>query len=365
MQTTFIIVILLLGFLITFQIAKASEYVSVMRGEERSRKQNNRINAFLLLAFLILGLIGVYYCNERLGGKILNFGSFISGTPSSAASNHGVHIDRMMEITFYITGFVFFITQVVLFWFAYKYQESDNRKAFFYPHNNKLEVIWTAIPAIALTIMVGFGLYYWFGITGSAPENAMEVEVTGSQFKWEFRYPGADGKLGKKYFRQINEGANNPLGQVWEDSTNKDDIYVPPGDPMHLVVNKPVKLVINAKDVIHDVGLSHFRLKMDAVPGTPTTMWFTPTVTTAEMKKRTGDPEFVYEISCDQMCGQGHFGMRGTIIVESQEDFDLWMASQKPKFYLAFPEKDPSLLKAKADTANKIAPLTVVTQQKK
>jgi len=142
MQTTFIIVILLLGFLITFQIAKASEYVSVMRGEEKSRKQNNRINAFLLLAFLILGLIGVYYCNERLAGKILPFGS--------AASDHGVNIDRMMEITFYITGFVFFVTQIVLFWFAFKYQESDNRKAFFYPHNNKLEVIWTAIPAIAL-----------------------------------------------------------------------------------------------------------------------------------------------------------------------------------------------------------------------
>ena len=341
MQTTFIIVILLLGFLITFQIAKASEYVSVMRGEERSRKQNNRINAFLLLAFLVLGLIGVYYCNERLGGKILLFGS--------AASDHGIHVDTMMKITLWITGFVFVVTQVALFWFSYKYQESDDRKPYYYPHNNKLEVIWTAVPAIALTIMVGFGLYYWFGITGTAPDKAMEVEITGSQFKWEFRYPGADGKLGKKYYRQINEGANNPLGQVWEDSTNKDDIYIAPGDPMHLVVNKPVKLVINAKDVIHDVGLSHFRLKMDAVPGTPTTMWFTPIKTTAEMKKETGDPDFVYEISCDQMCGQGHFKMRGQIIVEKQEEFDLWMAKQTPKFYLAFPERAPGY-KAAPDT---------------
>ena len=341
MQTTFIIVILLLGFLITFQIAKASEYVSVMRGEEKSRKQNNRINAFLLLAFLILGLIGVYYCNEGLAGKILPFGS--------AASDHGVNIDRMMEITFWITGFVFFVTQIALFWFAYRYQESDKRTAYYYPHNNKLEVIWTAIPAIALTIMVGFGLYYWFGITGTAPNGAMEVEITGSQFKWEFRYPGSDNKLGKKYFRQINEGANNPLGQVWEDSTNKDDIYISPGDPLHLVVNKPVKLVINAKDVIHDVGLAHFRLKMDAVPGTPTTMWFTPIKTTAQMKQETGDPDFVYEISCDQMCGQGHFKMRGQIIVETQEEFDLWMLKQVPKFYLAFPERAPGY-KAPVDT---------------
>lgn len=331
MTTTFIIVILLLGFLITFQIAKASEYVSVMRGEEKSRKQNNRINAFLLLAFLILGLIGVYYCNEKYGGKILQFGS--------AASNHGVDVDNMLKITLIITGIVFVITQVALFWFAYKYQESDKRTAYYYPHNNKLEVIWTAIPAIVLTVMVGFGLFYWFRITGPAPDDAMQVEVTGSQFKWEFRYPGKDQKLGKKFYRAIDEGNNNPLGQLWEDSTNKDDVYAT--QELHLVVDKPVKLIINAKDVIHDVGLSHFRLKMDAVPGTPTTMWFTPTKTTKQMKIDMKDPDFVYEISCDQMCGQGHFKMRGTIVVETQEEFDLWMAKQTPKFYLAFPERAP------------------------
>ena len=348
MQTTFVILILLLGFLITFQIAKASEYVSVMRGEEKSRKQNNRINAFLLLTFLVLGLLGVYYCNERLSPKILHLGS--------AASNHGVDVDNMMKITFIITGIVFVITQVALFWFSYKYQESDKRKAYYYPHNNKLEVIWTAIPAIVLTVMVGFGLYYWFRITGEAPKDAMVVEVTGSQFKWEFRYPGKDKVLGKKFYRAIDESANNPLGQLWEDPANHDDIYIT-GEDLHLVVNKPVKLVINAKDVIHDVGLSHFRLKMDAVPGTPTTMWFTPIKTTAQMKKEMGDPDFVYELSCDQMCGQGHFKMRGTIVVESQEEFDLWMAKQKPKYYLAFPEKDPDAQKAKADTATKIAAL--------
>jgi len=354
MQTTFIILILLLGFLITFQIAKASEYVSVMRGEDKSRKQTNKINAFLLLVFLVLGLIGVYYCNVKYGPKILQFGS--------AASDHGRDVDNMLKITIVITGIVFVITQIILFWFAYKYQESDNRKAYFYPHNNKLEVLWTAVPAIVLTVMVGFGLYYWFRITGEAPANAMQVEITGSQFKWEMRYPGKDKVLGKKYFKAINESENNPLGQLWEDSANKDDIYLPPGDPMHLVVNKPVRLIINAKDVIHDVGLSHFRLKMDAVPGTPTTMWFTPTKTTAQMKKEMDDPDFVYEISCDQMCGAGHYKMRGSIVVESQEEFDLWMAKQKPKFYLAHPDKDPEALKAKADSSNINA--AVVPQKK-
>lgn len=330
MQTFFIVVILALGFIITFQIAKASEYVGIMRGEEKSKKQTNKINAFLLLTFLILGMIGVYYCNERLKGKIL-------GAP---ASDHGVHIDTMLYITLAITGVVFFITQVVLFWFSFKYQQSDNRKAYYYPHNNKLELIWTVIPAIALTVLVGFGIYYWFKITGEAPKDAMIVEVTGSQFKWEFRYPGKDKILGKKYYKNIDE-ATNQLGQLWDDPANRDDIYIS-GEPMHLVVNRPVKLVIGAKDVIHDVGLAHFRMKMDAVPGTPTSMWFTPTKTTKQMREETDNPAFMFEISCDQMCGKGHTNMRGEIIVENQEEFDAWILSKKPKYLTAFPDKNPA-----------------------
>ena len=319
MQTFFIVAILLLGFVITFQIAKASEYVAVLRGEENAKKQSNKVNAFMLLAFLIIGLIGVYYCNESLKGKILG----------EAVSNHGKHIDLMLRITLWMTGGVFVVTQGALFYFAYKYQQSDKRKAYYYPHNNKLEVIWTVIPAIALTVLVGFGIFYWFKITGDAPKDAMEVEIIGSQFKWEFRYPGKDKTFGKKYYREIN--GDNPLGQLWSDPANRDDIYVT-GEPMHLVVNKPVKLVINSKDVIHDVGLVHFRMKMDAVPGTPTSMWFTPTKTSKQMIQETGKADFVYEISCDQMCGKGHTGMRGEVIVESQEAFDVWMSMQRPLY---------------------------------
>jgi len=341
MESFFIVAILVLGFIVTFQIAKASEYVSVIRGLEKSRKQSNKINAFLLLAFLIVGLIGVYYCNEKLKGKIL-------GSP---ASDHGVLIDRMIYITLAITFIVFVITQVALFWFAYKYQESDKRKAFYYPHNNKLEVIWTAVPAITLTVLVGFGIMYWFRITGDAPKDANVVEITGSQFKWEFRYPGKDKTLGKKYYKEIKPEENNPLGQLWDDPANHDDIYVS-GEPMHLVVNKPVHLVIGAKDVIHDVGLPHFRMKMDAVPGTPTTMWFTPTKTTKQMREETGNPEFMYEISCDQMCGEGHWSMRGEIIVETQAEYDQWMIKKEPQYYAAFPDKKPGSAKpVVADTA--------------
>jgi cytochrome c oxidase subunit II len=345
MQTIFIIAILGLGFLITFQIAKASEYVAVLRGEEKAKKQTNRINAFLLLAFLIIGLIGVYYCNVKLRGKILG----------EAASDHGVLIDRMLYITIALTGVVFLITQICLFWFAYKYQSSDTRKPYYYPHNNKLELIWTVIPAIALTVLVGFGLYYWYGITGTAPKDAMVVEVTGSQFKWEFRYPGKDGMLGKKYFKNYDEAKGNPMGQLWDDPANHDDIVT--SGEMHLVVNKPVKLVIGSKDVIHDVGLAHFRMKMDAVPGTPTTMWFTPRFTTKQMQEKENNPNFVYELSCDQMCGKGHTGMRGVVVVESQEEFDAWLAGKKAQYYVANPDKDPTAIK---DTAATIKPVAAV-----
>jgi cytochrome c oxidase subunit 2 len=355
MQTFFIVAILALGFLITFQIAKASEYVAVLRGEEKSRKQTNKVNAFLLLAFLIIGLIGVYYCNEKLKGKILG----------DAASDHGVLIDRMLYITLAITFIVFIITQVALFWFSFKYQESDKRKAYYYPHNNKLELIWTVIPAIALTVLVGFGLFYWFKITGKAPKDAMEVEVVGSQFKWEYRYPGKDGPegkgvFGKKYYKQINDAKSNPLGQLWDDPANHDDVYIS-GEALHLVVNKPVKMIIGAKDVIHDVGLVHFRMKMDAVPGTPTTMWFTPTKTTKQMIEETQNPNFVYEISCDQMCGKGHTGMRGTIIVETQEEFDAWMATKKPQYQVANESAAPK--PATADTTTAPKPVAAVVNK--
>ena len=351
MQTFFIVAILGLGFLITFQIAKASEYVAVLRGEDKARKQTNKINAFILLAFLIIGLIGVYYCNEKFKGRILG----------EAASDHGVLIDRMLYITIALTGIVFIITQFCLFWFSFKYQESDTRKAYYYPHNNKLEIIWTVIPAIALTVLVGFGIFYWYKITGNAPKEAMVVEVTGSQFKWEFRYPGKDQILGKKYFKKTDEANGNPMGQLWDDPANHDDVYYP--GEMHLVVNKPVKLVINAKDVIHDVGLVHFRMKMDAVPGTPTTMWFTPKFTTKEMIEKTGKPNFVYELSCDQMCGKGHYSMRGVVIVETQAEFDRWLASQKPQYLKANPDKDPTAVKK--DSAISIVSVGAIKPQMK
>lgn len=326
------IAVIVLIFVVIFQIAKASEYVSVLKGEEVARKQNNKINAFLMVAFLVVGMIGVWYCNEVLYKKTL--------LPHGSASVEGEKVDSMLWITLIITGVVFIITQVLLFWFAYKYQESDKRKVYYFPHNNKLEVIWTVIPALVLTVLVVIGLRNWFLFTGEPAPNAMVVEVTGRQFNWIFRYPGKDGVLGKKYYKNIDDVNNNSLGQLWDDAMGHDDVVS--NGTMYLVKGKPVKLVIGSRDVIHDVGLSHFRMKMDAVPGIPTTMWFTPKYTTKEMKEITGNPNFVYELSCDQMCGNGHYSMRAVVEVVDQEEFDAWFAKQKPQYLVAFPDKDPA-----------------------
>ncbi|NNV56421.1 cytochrome c oxidase subunit II [Limnovirga soli] len=360
MSTVLVIAVAVLVFLVIFQIAKASEYVAILKGEDRSRKENNKINGFFMITFLIAGLIGVYYCNELLVDKTL------FAQPS--ASVQGERVDDMMKLTLVITGIVFVLTQIALFVFAYKYQENDNRKVFFFPHNNTMEIIWTVIPAIALTVLVVIGLRNWFFFTSDAPKESAVVEVTGKQFGWIFRYAGEDGVFGKKYYRMIDP-ANNSLGLNWRDSADiniKDDPAahddIVQDQTMYVVKEKPVKLIINSRDVIHDVGLSAFRLKMDAVPGTPTTLWFTPKYTTKEMREITGNPNYQYEISCDQMCGNGHYSMKGIIEVVTQAEYDEWQAKQKPAYYAAFPDKDPSnqqqAVPVAVDSAKKVTALS-------
>ena len=338
MKEFFLVVIGIMIFVIIFQISKTSEYVSVLKGEEKSRKQNNKINAFLMVLFMVLGLFGVWYCNELYYKKTL--------FPQGSASVEGEQIDSMLLITIGVTGVVFIITQILLFWFAFKYQEKEGKKAFYFPHNTKLELLWTTVPAIFLTVLVVFGLKFWFKITGDPPADHHVVEITGHQFAWDYRYPGKDGVLGKINFKKYNSPVGNTLGVDFEDDKSWDDIKT---TEMHLPVGKPVKLVIHAQDVIHNVGLSHFRMKMDAVPGIPTTMWFTPQITTEDMRKKTGNPNFVFEISCDQMCGKGHFSMRGVIIVETEAEYKKWLSEQTPEYYGFYPEKNP--VQPVADTA--------------
>lgn len=328
---------ILMLFFVIFQIAKASEYVSVLRGKDKAFKDNNRINARLMIVFLVLGLIGVYACHRLLYQKTL--------FPQGSSSIEGERVDSMLIITTVICMIVFVITQILLFWFSFRYQYKEGRKVFYKPHDNKLEIIWTAVPTVVLTILIIFGLRNWYLFTGEAPKNSLEIEITGKQFGWIVRYPGADNVFGKKYFKNID--AENSLGLLWKDNAainqkadpaSLDDIVVE-GTVM-IIKGRPVKFIIGSRDVIHDVGLPHFRLKADAVPGTPTTLWFTPKYTTEEMKKRTGNPDFVFEIACDQMCGNGHYSMRAVIEVLEEKQYYEKLAAMTPAYKSAYPDTD-------------------------
>src|SRR5580692_5854275 len=204
MSVFIIITLIVLVFIIIYQIGKASEYAVVIRGEEKVKVQTNRTIAILLVVMFLLGMWGIWECNELFKGRLLPI----------AACKTGENYDSMFNVTVLVTGIVFFATQFVLFWFCFKYQESDKRSAFFFAHSNKLEIIWTTIPAIAMAILVAIGLRNWYDVTSPAPPEATVVEIVGKQFNWLVRYPGRDNELGKRDFRKIND-ANNVLGLDW------------------------------------------------------------------------------------------------------------------------------------------------------
>ncbi len=289
----------------------------MVKGNHNKRETSaNNINAILLPVMFIVGLIAVFWYNGEAVDHFL---------PESA-SEHGHWTDDMFWITTVIISLVFVITNFVLFYFAFKYRFKEDRKATFYPENNKLEIIWTVIPAIVLTILVLAGLRVWTDITQSeVPENAMHIELKAKQFAWEVRYPGKDNEFGNYDFRMID--ATNQFGIDFTDQSAYDDfmprkVYLPKG--------RPVFLRIRAVDVLHSVFLPHFRVKMDAVPGMQTQFLFTPTISTDEMREKTGNPEFDYELACTEICGRGHFAMRMVVVVLEEDEYDKWYAEQEP-----------------------------------
>jgi len=173
-----------------------------------------------------------------------------------------------------------------------------------------------------------FGFFTWQEITNSTDakgEASLNIDITGHQFAWEFRYPGKDGVLGKKNYTLTT--ANNNLGVDFKDKTSFDDLRA---DTLVLPVHKMVRLNIFAQDVIHSVYMPHFRVQMNAVPGLPTFFRFTPTITTDEMRTKTGDPKFEYLLYCNKICGSSHYNMQRVVRVVSESEYNQWIARQKP-----------------------------------
>jgi cytochrome c oxidase subunit 2 len=273
------------------------------------------INAKLLLAFVVTGLIAA-------GWEMMVHGP-LTVNAHDAASEHGAIYDSMFTITLVITGIVFIITQILLFWYGFKYKADGKRKAIYYPDNHKIELIWTVIPAIVLTILVIRGLKTWNNIMNHRDPKATVVEVFGFQFGWNARYAGVDNKLGNHDFRQI--GVVNALGVDPKDPKAQDDIIV---NELHFEAGKPVSLKFRAKDVIHSAYLPHFRVQMNVVPGLPTQFNFTPTITTAEMRTKLNNPKFDYVLLCNKICGGAHYRMKMKVVVDSPADFAKWIATQ-------------------------------------
>ena len=309
----FIIAILIIATLV--QIVRVSELLSEIKNKDVNEVTDKDNNTQGLL-FLIVGfgfLIFVVWQMITWNHLLL----------PPASSVHGTQIDFLMKMSMGLILIVFFVLSPILFYFLYKYRGKKSNKAYFFSHNNKLEVVWTVIPTIILTGFIIFGLKTW--------DNAMNVEITestkvievyGKQFNWTARYSGIDNTLGKANYKLVK--GKNTLGVDMLDVNSADDKMA---REVHLVVNDPVLLKFRSQDVIHSAFLPHFRVQMNCVPGMTTQFGFTPTKTTAQMKESEG-ADFEYVLLCNKICGASHFNMQMKFIVETQEEYDIWIASQ-------------------------------------
>ena len=312
-------IVLGLGLLLVVAILIAIFRVSTLLGiakkdGKRVVGKSNGYNAILLVVFLVGSLTLLFWYSYT------HFDSY----DLPLASEHGAVTDRLFWITMAVTGVVFLITQILLFTFPFKYQYKETNTAHYYPHNNKLELIWTIIPAVVLSLLIFSGWRAWVDITDKAPDDSEQIEIMGYQFAWAVRYGGADKELGGSDFRLID--LDNRMGIDFGDRNAHDD-FIP--TEIHVPKGRNVQFKIRATDVIHSVYAPHFRLQMNAVPGMPTSFWFVPTKSTAEMRAELGNENFNYELVCNKICGLGHFAMRYIIVVDEPADYDKWYASQQ------------------------------------
>lgn len=337
--------ILLMVFIV--QVGKARELASIVRDDPAEQDEINEFQAGLGLLFMVGFLVAcvasfIYYIPTTLGWG-----------PNIAASEHGSHVDYLFNLTLFFTFIVFVLTHIALFWFMWKYRGRKGKVGLYWAHNETLEMVWMIIPSVVMTFLVVGGLQAWNYIMTDLPPEAVsvvlpqadneyiEIGATGSQFLWYLRYPGRDGKLGTKYFTQIN--ANNPLGQTWTDKKNMDDFMT---TEIVLPVGKKVRVRITARDVLHNFYIRDMRVKIDAVPGMPTYFIFTPIVTTDSMRRRLShEPQwqvpdkqdntkmrwemFNYELACSELCGKGHYSMRNLVKIVTEEEYLAWFDKQE------------------------------------
>lgn len=375
------LVVVVLGIVAIAQLVRLYELSSKLRkrGEHEISNRDNRLNAKLLLTFMVLFLGSMVYL-------MLKYGWTGRG---EAASDVGIRLDKLMTLNMWIVFTVFFSTNFLLFFFAYKYVKKPGVKALYFPHSTKLELIWTTVPAMALLVIIVLGLIEWNNATSKAKDDAIVIELYSKQFDWTARYSGDDNKLGKFDYKATSDknllgivntetleyaidkmkndtllgidaverklNNRNLIFSVEErqkmkttlhrneeiyrllvqlknrhdkslDAQSWDDIIISgPAEKLYLCKGQEYEFNFRSKDVIHSAFFPNFRQQMNTVPGQTTRLKFTPTISTAEMRKKKNDPKFDYSLLCNKICGGSHYKMYMLVEVLEKDEYNAVM----------------------------------------
>lgn len=346
-MTAFLVVLVIILFGITvlqlgkiFNMSKSTEQLG--NSSEVASKKDNNINGWLMLGFVFFTYILLIICFYKWWDVLL----------PKAASEHGAEIDSLMWISMSLIFVVGFFTLWLLSYFSFKYRGNTDKRALFFADNDKLEFIWTIIPVIVLAGLIIYGLFTWTDIMNvDAEDDPMVIELYAYQFDWRARYSGDDNTLGEANVRLI-EGINQ-LGVDTSDPNAQDDVVV---NELHLPLGRKILFKMRSQDVLHSAYMPHFRAQMNVVPGMITQFSFTPSITTEDMRldeevvakvrkinslrrdkskdlaikgEEALEPyEFDYLLLCNKICGTNHYNMQMKIVVQSQEDYDAWLAEQ-------------------------------------
>lgn len=375
------LIVIVLGVLAIAQLVRLYELSSKLRqeGEHETNSRDNRLNSRLFLVFMGFLFLGFIYLMSTFGwtGR------------GEAASIHGRQTDSLLNLNFVIIIIVFFLTNTLLFTFTYKYIRKPGVKAFYFPHDNKLEMIWTVVPAVVLAIIIILGLRSWNTITDEAVKESINVELFSKQFDWTARYSGDDNTLGKFDYKLTTD--NNELAlmttntidtaifqmengvsgiKALEKKINDRKIILVPEerekmivdlerksrlirilyqmrghhdskidkyawddiiqkDTLVLSVDQEYEFNFRAKDVIHSAYFPHFRTQMNTVPGLTTRFKFTPDITTKDMREKMNDSKFNYVLLCNKICGSAHYKMKMIVVVLNKSEYKTWMDNKK------------------------------------
>jgi cytochrome c oxidase subunit 2 len=375
------LIVIVLGVVAIAQLVRLYELSSKLRqeGEHETNSRDNRLNARLFLVFMGFLFLGFIYLMSTFGwtGR------------GEAASIHGRQTDSLLNLNFVIIIVVFFLTNALLFTFTYKYIRKPGVKAFYFPHDNKLEMIWTVVPAVVLAIIIILGLRSWNTITDEAVKESINIELFSKQFDWTARYSGNDNTLGKFDYKLTTD--NNELGlmttntidtaifqmengvsgiKALEKKINDKKIILVPEEREKMIVdlerksrlirilyqmrghhdskidkyawddiiqkdtlilcqNQEYEFNFRAKDVIHSAYFPHFRTQMNTVPGLTTRFKFTPDITTKDMRVKMNDGKFNYVLLCNKICGSAHYKMKMIVVVLNKSEYKTWMDNKK------------------------------------